>query len=308
MEDEHRLFVQGLMCRGILNSKEVNILHEKCLRVCGIEIPEKRKELNDILARNIHTINNNLSDVGLVVRKGVDEDTGESFFMLVNTQARSVAGGGKELGVGVQSQWSPGELDYLRLVATEILQSEDKCVSSRVALNLTDKVTANKKMTMESAEKAVNKLIEAKWLKMLDDGNIGLDVRFLGEMENWMLEVVGGVAKCQLCRKVVVRGVYCDCEELVAWHRYCLVKSAKDHKAAVKCKKCGTLIHKHGGGVDVGKRGQDQMEGEEEDVQEDSEQASQENVELEAPRPESSGGKQNNKRRISKRMESSDEE
>ena len=28
-------------------------------------------------------------------------------------------------------------------------------------------------------------------------------------MEAWMVEVVGGVAKCQICRKVVVRGVYC---------------------------------------------------------------------------------------------------
>ena len=27
-------------------------------------------------------------------------------------------------------------------------------------------------------------------------------VRFLGEMETWMVEVVGGVAKCQICRKV----------------------------------------------------------------------------------------------------------
>ena len=60
MEDEHRLFLQGLMCRGILNSKEVNSLHERCLKVCGIKISEKRKDLNDLLVRNIHTINSNL--------------------------------------------------------------------------------------------------------------------------------------------------------------------------------------------------------------------------------------------------------
>ena len=252
--------------------------------------------------QGISTQSTVICDIGLVVRKGVDEDSGESYFMLVNTQARIVPGGERMLGAGVQNEWSAGELDYLRLVATEILQSDEKSVSSRVALNLTDKVTANKKMTMELAEKAINKLIEAKWLKMLTDGNIGLDVRFLGEMENWMLEVVGGVAKCQLCRKVVVRGVYCHCEELVAWHRYCLVKHSKE--APVKCKKCGTVIHKSGVNVDHGKRNKEQMDVEEEISEEQSDQMSQENGDVEPTR----GEKQKSRRRISKRMESSDDD
>ena len=91
-------------------------------------------------------------------------------------------GGERMLGAVVQNEWSAGELYYLRLVANEILQSEEKSVSSRVALNLTDKVTGNKKKTMELAEKAINKLIEAKWLKMLTDGNIGM---MLGSWGRW---------------------------------------------------------------------------------------------------------------------------
>ena len=34
----------------------------------------------------MQVINENLEKVGLIIRKGVDEDSGESFFMLVNTQ------------------------------------------------------------------------------------------------------------------------------------------------------------------------------------------------------------------------------
>ena len=161
-EDEHRLFVQGIMAKGVLNNKEVHALHEKVLKICNIEIPEKKKDLIDLLAKNIRTINNEIERVGLMIKKGVEEDTGESCFMLVNTQSRAV-GGNKFLATKVQSQFSPAELDYLRLaknskpkktseilnrlLATEILQSGEKMITSRMALNLMDQVS---KLEIES--------------------------------------------------------------------------------------------------------------------------------------------------------------
>lgn len=239
-EDEHRFFVQGIMCKGVLNSREVNLLHEKALRKCGIEVPEKRKDQQDLLLANIKTINEELDTVGLTIRKGVDEDTGESYFMLINTQNRMV-GQNKDLACKVQTQWSAAELDFLRLLATEILQSEEKSISSRLALNLMDQVGGGKKLSMSEAEKTINRLIQAKWLKTVD-GDIALDVRFLGEMEPWMMDVMGGVAKCQICRKVVVRGIYCTCEDSIAWHKYCLAKQSKAG-VTTKCKKCKEVIH-----------------------------------------------------------------
>jgi len=239
-EDEHRFFVQGIMCKGVLNSKEVNQLHEKALKQCGIELPEKRRDLQDLLLTNIKTINEELETVGLTIRKGVDEDTGESYFMLINTQNRMV-GQSKDLASKLQTQWTPAELDFLRLLATEILQSEEKSISSNLALNIMNQVGGGKRLSMTEAEKSINKFIQAHWLKTID-GEIALDVRFLGEMENWMVDVVGGVAKCQVCRKIVIRGVYCTCEDLVAWHKYCLAKQAKVG-VTTKCKKCKDVIH-----------------------------------------------------------------
>jgi len=255
-EDEHRIFVQGIMCKGVLNSKEVNLLHEKALRKCGIEVPEKRKDQQDLLLANIKTINEELDTAGLTIRKGVDEDTGESYFMLINTQNRMV-GQNKDLACKVQTQWSAAELDFLRLLATEILQSEEKSISSRLALNLMDQVAGGKKLSMSEAEKTINRLIQAKWLKTVD-GDIALDVRFLGEMEPWMMDVMGGVAKCQTCRKVVVRGIYCNCEDSIAWHKYCLAKQSKAG-VTTKCKKCKEIIHPAASGeaVEAKKRSQD---------------------------------------------------
>ena len=35
-KEKHIIFLQGLMCKGVLNSKEVNALYEKALAVCKI--------------------------------------------------------------------------------------------------------------------------------------------------------------------------------------------------------------------------------------------------------------------------------
>ena len=83
------------------------------------------------------------------VNKGQDEEKPfKSCFMLINNSNRLV-GGSNSLGAGVQNQWLPQELEYLRLLATEILQSDEKAISSRAALHLTDQVGKNggKKMS-----------------------------------------------------------------------------------------------------------------------------------------------------------------
>ena len=167
--DEHRIFLQGIMCKGFLDHKQVHKLHDSALSVCGIDIPEKKAERDQLLVTNVQTINAEISKVGLVIKKGQDEDTGKPCFLLMNNSNR-IVGGNRELGTNVQTQWSAQELEYLRLVATEILQSEAKAVPSRAALNLTDQVASKggKKMSLENAEMTVNRLIAARWLKPLE--------------------------------------------------------------------------------------------------------------------------------------------
>jgi len=248
--DEHRIFLQGIMCRGVLNEKEVHSLHDKTLTACGFEIPEKKSEKDQLLVDMIQTINAQIRDLGLLIKKGQDEDTGKSCFMLVNLSSRMLANGNKDLGTSVQSMWSTQQLEYLRLLATDILQSDDKTVSSRDALNLTDRVAkskAGKKMSLEEAEGTVNKLIEGHWIKAIN-GKLTLSVRFIGEMETWMVEVMGAenIAYCKSCRKLVVRGKYCECSETIAWHNYCLEKQTA-RGVDVKCPECGAVAAKSKG-------------------------------------------------------------
>ena len=90
-------------------------------------------------------------------------------------------------------------------------------------------------------------------------------IRFLGEMETWMVEVVGGVAKCQICRKVVVRGIYCTCDPMVGWHKHCMGKQVKANVETV-CKKCKTTVH-----LEQGRVGTQQMNRKRKGVNEEEE-------------------------------------
>ena len=42
--DEHRIFLQGIMCKGFLDHKQVHKLHDSALSVCGIDIPDGLKK------------------------------------------------------------------------------------------------------------------------------------------------------------------------------------------------------------------------------------------------------------------------
>jgi len=242
MEDEHRIFLQGLMCKGVLDVDEVLSLHEGSLTLCKMNVPASRKEHLELLGENILTINDCLSSLGLVVRKGLDEDTGSACYMLINTSNRMV-GNSRELGTSVQSKWTQQELEYIRLLATEILRSDNKEISKMEACKLVGQVSAgHKRLTLDQAQSTIERLIQARWMKTLGErgGRITLDVRFIGEMETWMLEVLGGeVAKCQICKKIVVRGSYCHCQDGQACHTFCIRRQLKGG-VEFKCKKCGS--------------------------------------------------------------------
>ena len=121
---------------------------------------------------------------------------------------------------------------------------------------------AGKKLSMEAAEATITKLIRAMWLKETK-GKFVLGVRFVGEMESWMVEMMGSdnIQHCQACRKIVVRGGSCSSHPNVVWHIYCLKKSAR-LKADIKCGVC----HKK---VTVGGRARPTRDEEEEEENEE---------------------------------------
>ena len=52
---------------------------------------------------------------------------------------------------------------------------------------------------------------------------------------------------CKACRKLVVRGVYCNNCDAVAWHHYCVEKQVTKG-VDIKCLECDIVVRKGRGG------------------------------------------------------------
>ena len=105
--------------------------------------------------------------------------------------------------------------------------------------------------------KGINKLKAARWLKTIEGNRkLALDVRFIGEIESWMVEIMGAdrMIYCKACRKLVVRGVYCDNCDAVAWHHYCVEKQVTKG-VDVRGQECDIKVRKgQGAGERCGSR------------------------------------------------------
>ena len=166
----------------------------------------------------------------------MDEDNGTNFFMLASVTKRS-----REM-MASAFEFKKGELEYLELLATSILEEENKFVSSMKAMNCCSKVEGVR-FSLHQADEAVAKFKREKWLKEVYDGKLALGIRFISEMEEWIKGQLGeDVERCALCQKLVVRGCRCqNCRQL--YHKYCGEKLAKlrggaGAEANFSCKKC----------------------------------------------------------------------
>lgn len=261
--DEHRIFVQGIMTRGILNSEEVYSLLDMACRRCDVEMPVDRKEKSLKLVKFIQTINRELEPMGMIIKKALDEDTKmkAAFFVLCNNYDRSEDI--SQLTVKAMVTFSPNEMTYIKMLMENIIRSEDKEISPTFALNCANFVNysnTTKKFTQQDAEVALKKFMEQKWLKYDNpqhQSQIRLSTRFIAEMhpylqdarkksdeenedelEEGFLEMAKEIGMCPLCNNLVIRSINClDCG--AKYHLYCIFQTAEESTPETgKCKKC----------------------------------------------------------------------
>lgn len=261
--DEHRIFLQGIMARGILNAEEVHTLLNMACRRCKVEIPVDSKGKMEKLKHFIQTINKEIECIGLQIKKALDEDakTRAAFFVLCNNYDRSQEA--SQLTVKAMVDFSSNEMEYFKILLENILKSNDKEISPTSALNCANYVknpSANRKFTQQDGELALKKFIEHKWMKYdhpRSQSQLRLSTRFLAEMDPYLketykkcteqneedldedfVEMAKGIGKCQLCQNLVIRSVDCpNCR--LNYHLYCICQTAKEAMPETgQCKSC----------------------------------------------------------------------
>ncbi|TRY61194.1 hypothetical protein TCAL_01482 [Tigriopus californicus] len=256
--DEHRIFLQGMMCRGIADYQEIlKLLQCVCVR-CNLVFPNEKKDQARMLVHIVQQINTKLDPLGLLIDKVIDEDNKArvTYFGLFNKIDRSQEA--TELTKKAMVNYNPGELEFLKLVVENIMDNEDKELESITAINLSRHVVSRPFKALE-AESVIQKLVDDQWLKRAMDKSIRLSPRFIGEMEHYLKEnFAEEIHACALCKKIVIRAVLCNCSK--AFHLYCLA-SGDETKESQRCPKCKFKIELPNQGIVLPSRSQAKKRG-----------------------------------------------
>lgn len=170
-------------------------------------LPNHQHFLNCQVSRLLKDINNELSRNHLPFKivKAIDEDfrIRKNHYVLVNRLDRS--SDSTQLTKKAMVDFSPAELEYLKLIMEEIVESEEREIGHTKALNLTRNVKT-KSMKPNDGQNVLSKFVDRLWLKKNSERNtIRLSTRFIAEMEPY-LDAEIQLQKCFLCKnKLVVR-------------------------------------------------------------------------------------------------------
>lgn len=232
----HRMFVQAMLTRGIISSRDLKELFELICKRCDIELPADTAKLTKAFYFAINMKIYEKCNLKLV--KVFDEANiaKNSFLLLVNKTDRSKDD--NKLTIKDQTTFPPHEMEYLKLIVDNIMENPLREVTSTRALSISKDVNKNnKKIPAQEAEVILQKFKDHNWLaECQDSGAILLSTRFIYEMEPYLKEIYpDNVGTCAKCKKMVIRGIYCsneDCES--QYHIYC----AHEKKEKIKCVKC----------------------------------------------------------------------
>jgi hypothetical protein len=102
--------------------------------------------------------------------------------------------------------FTPAELEYLKLIVERVVDSEERELEPIEALNLSRQVKT-KMLKPSDGEEIVEKLVENKWLVRVEPNSVlRLSSRFLAEMQPFLKEVHGHeIGDCVLCKSMVFR-------------------------------------------------------------------------------------------------------
>jgi len=233
--EPHRMFLQGLMTRGIIGPDEFDHLFNLCLIRANVKPPEMetkfRQEAKKAFITTIRNTIESKTSLKLILVYNEERKDKKRGLLLSNQMDRSEDC--NQLTIKAMVTFLPHELEYMKLLVKAIIDNPMRELSQTVALNMYKKVK-KKKVTIAQSEATLEKFIEHKWLMLSKDENIRLSTRFIYEMEPYLNKAFKDKdLKCSFCERIVIRSVVCPnkaCDS--QFHVYC---AAGSHNQCFKC-------------------------------------------------------------------------
>ena len=232
--DAHRMFVQSMMSKGIVNGFDISNLFKLCCKKGKIKITDQTNDKKDFLM----SINSKLSKLNLKLKNisdEVDRDK-KSFLALVNLSDRSMDE--SQLTVKSMVTFATFEIEYLKILVEGIMANPAKQIGLTNALNISRQVKT-KKMDVVGGDQVLQKLVKHKWI-ISSHEKLRFHPRFIAEMEPWLTDVYADqVATCVACKKLVIKSLKCPNDECDGiYHLHCIFDRKVRNRGV--CLRCNT--------------------------------------------------------------------
>ena len=250
--DWYRAFLQMMMSRGIMTGQDVyrgvksicETYHNARDFPSSLNINEP-SDIAEMIEMIFEETNKALEKIHLQISRTKEEVKTDGkdytgFYVLAPTFENVQL-------ARLQMNYSEPELEWLKLVAEHLVDSEDKLATQNDLANLCRNGGNNstkKKLNVTEADKALVTFHEDGYLLRVKQGKkgfkYGLGPRFLVEMETWMKQTFeDDVWICAKCGKIGMLGTECTKRGCGAkYHLYCVDTGNRDPK----CFKCKTPL------------------------------------------------------------------
>ena len=252
-QDWNRAFVQMIMAKGFMTGQDV---YRGVKEICNAyqahkNFPKIDTNSTEVMAEMIDIFmekaNLALEPIQLQISKtqeeikAVSDNPGYTQFYVMAPTFEN------EAIAKLQRNYGEPELEWLKLVAGHLVDSEDKLETQNNLINLCrngGNNTQKKKLNVTEADKAMTMFIEDGYLMKVRATKKGYKMaigpRFMVEMEGWLKDTYGDdIWQCGSCDRVGMVGTQCTkkgCE--TKFHLYCVDRGNKDPK----CTRCKTVL------------------------------------------------------------------
>ncbi|MEE6498205.1 hypothetical protein FKM82_003007 [Ascaphus truei] len=193
--ESHQRFLQVLMSHGILEGSAARALHKHC---CAVH---KAHYSHDKLDEFVSVLNKHLQPLFMLVKKGMSEDDGKSYYALVNLADTEIT--------KMASDYAENELELFKKTMDLIMVSESGFASSTNILNLADQLLT-KKIKKKEVEQLLQDFVQEKWLSE-KDGEYTLHNRCIMEMQHYISNTYEELVKtCNICHIIAIQSQMCD--------------------------------------------------------------------------------------------------
>ncbi|KAL7303291.1 hypothetical protein TKK_0004483 [Trichogramma kaykai] len=214
-DDKHRKFLQYLMQAGVVLDSEAAAV--------AMQIFAERISLKSIRSQ----INDRLNPLGMDIKGGVCEISGEKYWMVVGTTL--------EPSVKFPPMFKDPQNTYLKAIFTEIISSEDGSVSSTDCLNLVDNLPEIK-LLKRDADIFLKEMYKMGYL-CYREGFVFMGVKSIVELQPYFKATYqDNFYTCLLCKDILFHGQKCNnCEKIIHYH--CMTKYVSLRKVQ-NCPNC----------------------------------------------------------------------